>query len=62
MERSNEMVLILQDKLEEKDEEISKLKEELNGKNTIVEKAESTPDKAANDEEMTTTEAQAENE
>lgn len=52
----------MQDKLEEKDEEISKLKEELNEKNTNVEKTELTPDKTANDEEMTTTEAEAENE
>ncbi|KAL3342841.1 hypothetical protein AABB24_026733 [Solanum stoloniferum] len=62
VERSNEMVLILQDKVEEKDEEISKLNEELNEKNTNVEKTELTPDKTANDEETTTTEAQAENE
>ncbi|CAN4085994.1 unnamed protein product [Withania somnifera] len=62
VERSNEMVLILQDKLEEKDEEISKLKVELNEKSTIVEKTELlTPDKTASDEVMTTTEAQAEN-
>lgn len=63
VERSNEMVLILQDKLEEKDEEINKLKEELNEKSTIVVKTELlTPDKTASDEVMTTTEAQAENE
>ncbi|MCD7447944.1 FKBP12-interacting protein of 37 kDa [Datura stramonium] len=62
VERSNEMVLIFQDKLEEKDEEISKLKEELNEKNTIVEKTELIPDKNVSDEGMTTTEAQAENE
>ncbi|KAF3672439.1 FKBP12-interacting protein of 37 kDa [Capsicum annuum] len=56
VERSNEMVLILQDKLEEKDEEISKLNE----KNTLVEKTELlAPDKTASDEGMTTTEAQA---
>lgn len=52
----------MQDKVEEKDEVISKLNEELNDKNTVVEKTELTPDKTANDEEMTTTEAQAENE
>nr|XP_019068579.1 FKBP12-interacting protein of 37 kDa isoform X2 [Solanum lycopersicum] len=62
VERSNEMVLILQDRVAEKDEEISKLNEELNEKNTIVEKTELTPDETTNDEEMTTTEAQAENE
>ncbi|KAJ8536495.1 hypothetical protein K7X08_034896 [Anisodus acutangulus] len=62
VERSNEMVLLLQDKLEEKDEEISKLKEELNERNTVVEKTELTPDKTASDEGMATTEAEAENE
>ncbi|XP_009601032.1 FKBP12-interacting protein of 37 kDa [Nicotiana tomentosiformis] len=62
VERSNEMVLILQEKLEEKDEEISKLKEELNERNTVMEKTELTPDKTASDEGMTATEAQAENE
>ncbi|KAJ8553920.1 hypothetical protein K7X08_024598 [Anisodus acutangulus] len=62
VERSNEMVLLLQDKLEEKDEEISKLKEELNERNIIMEKTELTPDKTASDEGMTATEAEAENE
>ncbi|XP_060204588.1 FKBP12-interacting protein of 37 kDa [Lycium barbarum] len=60
VERSNEMVLLLQDKIEEKDETISKLKEELNERNTIVEKTELIPDKTASDERMTATEAEAE--
>ncbi|XP_009774199.1 FKBP12-interacting protein of 37 kDa [Nicotiana tabacum] len=62
VERSNEMVLILQEKLEQKDEEISKLKVELNERNTVMEKTELTPDKTASDEGMTATEAQVENE
>lgn len=52
----------MQEKLEQKDEEISKLKVELNERNTVMEKTELTPDKTASDEGMTATEAQVENE
>ncbi|XP_024025330.1 FKBP12-interacting protein of 37 kDa [Morus notabilis] len=45
VERSNEMVLIMQEKLEEKDQEIQKLKQELQQRSSIEEKADSPSDK-----------------
>lgn len=45
VEKANEMVLILQDKLEDKDDEIKRLKDELNQRSVMEEDGEKTVDK-----------------
>ncbi|PSR89563.1 FKBP12-interacting protein [Actinidia chinensis var. chinensis] len=63
VEKSNEMVLILQDRLEEKDAEITRLKHELQQRNATAEEEEETEvvsDKKDGDEEMIGGEAEIE--
>ncbi|XP_057479202.1 FKBP12-interacting protein of 37 kDa-like [Actinidia eriantha] len=63
VEKSNEMVLILQDRLEEKDAEITRLKHELQKRNATAEEEEKTEvssDKKDGDEEMIGGEAEIE--
>ncbi|KAL5183233.1 FKBP12-interacting protein [Glycine soja] len=53
VDRSNEMVLMLQDKLEEKDQEIQRLKDELQPKSLVVEDGKTDPASNRNDDDET---------
>ncbi|KHN34339.1 FKBP12-interacting protein of 37 kDa [Glycine soja] len=57
VDRSNEMVLMLQDKLEEKDQEIQRLKDELQPKSLVVEDEKTDPASNRNYDETIPTEA-----
>ncbi|GAB4860673.1 FKBP12-interacting protein of 37 kDa [Ancistrocladus abbreviatus] len=59
MEKSNEMVVILQEKLEEKDSEILRLKNELEQRNLAEEKADVNENKIDVDDEVQSPEAEA---
>ncbi|PIN01173.1 Splicing regulator [Handroanthus impetiginosus] len=64
VDRSNELVVILQEKLEEKEDEIRRLKQELQGNvgnGTVGEQTELAPENNANEEGVTPTEVQTEN-
>ncbi|XAR50217.1 hypothetical protein NMG60_11004484 [Bertholletia excelsa] len=61
VEKSNEMVLILQEKLDEKDAEIRRLKHELNHRSTEEEKTEVASDKKASDDGLLSGEVEVEN-
>ncbi|KAA8540786.1 hypothetical protein F0562_024294 [Nyssa sinensis] len=52
VEKSNEMVLILQERLEEKDDDIKRLKHELHHRSVMEEKTELSSDKKVTDEVM----------
>ncbi|CAK9185614.1 unnamed protein product [Ilex paraguariensis] len=61
VEKSNEMVLILQERLEEKEDEISRLKQELPQRSIMEETTEAVSDQKVSDEGMISVEAEAEN-